>query len=184
MKSLLGRRVPRKRVLFGGLTAVLVAIVLSAGFHEYLYAIAWREFKGYQAEFVGLKVRLPLFWFKTDAQLFGQACIGRAYPSYLIDDPVITAMPISPREVKGTDEEVLQRRQGYLSVLNKKTDGVKSATTLDIHSKAFTLYCTRDWIGRSTTNLSCNAAKLPFILYYTGPNAIEPEAEAIFSSFE
>ena len=184
MKSLFGKEMTFRRVFFGLLTVALVVVALIVVYHDYAYSLLCREFDGDRTEFIGFKIRLPLFWFKTDAQLFGQSFVGRAYPGYLAGEPVITAMPISNGDVKNTDAEVLYRRQRDISGLSVKLDDFKSAAAIDIHSKAFTLYCTRNGIGSKTTNLSCSAAKIPFILYYTGPSAIEPEAEAIFSSFE
>jgi len=162
---------------------VLLAVGLIGEFRDYFYALLRREFEGNEAEFIGFKVHLPLFWFKNHGQLFGEEFIGRAYPSYRAGDPVITALPIS-RGVKNTDSEVLRSRQNTLSSLSKELEEFKGASVVDIHSKAMTLYCIKSSLGPSLVDLSCNAAKVPYKLDYTGPSTLEPEAEAIFTSFE
>ena len=178
------RKAIPKRIKIGVAVIAFAAVILIAGYSDYLHALLRRGFDGDRADFIGHKIRLPIFWFKGDKLLFGESFVGRAYPSYLIWKPAVSATPISPNEVKGTDAEVIERRRAMLKILAEKLDKTKSSTTVDIHSKAFTLYCIKDRLGPIAAALSCRAAGLPFILNYSGPMSVEPEAEMMLSSFE
>jgi len=180
---------PRKSILrklfFAGALVILVIIGLfGVKYQNYIYAVVWHSVHGNYVQVDGHRMKLPLLWWKREADTYDTTLLVRAARFRTPLESTITVDPLLLGEASDTDQEVLRIAQAMVSSRqNNSTWDVVSLVT--ITPKPFNLYCMRDDLSLvGYINIMCHAATARYSYTYQGHSIHEKEAMQIFSSIE
>lgn len=176
-------------LLLVGIVSVVIAFGLACTkYHQYAQAVIWHCEHGDYASIGAYRVKLPLLWWREDADVRNAFKLVRASPSSKFPGPEILVRPAYPGEVAGSGAEELQQTQAVISTLNHDPATGWSHSLMILTPRPFPLYCNSEHYSRFGLDLismlTCHAATLPYAIISSGSSKNEKEAEHILLSLE
>ncbi len=168
----------------------LILVFYAARYRKYAYAQVWHFRHGDTVKFGAYSLELPKRWWVLKNEFAGWTSISipRACKSTDIYEPEITVMPTTGGEVTENDVEQSRQTSSMVSRMNVNPVLGWTHSVTNIQARSSTWYCIRDTMTifgqHVSTTLTCNAARIPYELYYTGPPEQEQEAISIFENFQ
>ena len=162
---------------------VLLLVLMAISCQRYLFAIAWHCVHGNSAEMASYRIKVPLFWWKADTDVYGESRLVRATSIFASDSaPEVTVDLVNPGKERATNDDEMKAVQ-QLVARQRQSAGGTSTTFVLIHSGLFDLSCFKHFITPPPGNiLVCRATGIRYSFNYDGPSIYEKEAESIFSS--
>ena len=186
----------RTLISFCLIVVFLILVFYAARYRKYAYAQVWHFRHGDTVKFGAYSLELPKQWWVLKNEFAGWTTISipRACKSTEAYEPEIKVEATMGGETTDNDDEQYRQISSMVSSINHGPHSeldhlvTQTQTVTNFRSKNSTWYCMRETMivfsQHTDTTLSCNAARIPYELYYTGPPEQEQEAISIFETFQ
>ena len=183
-------RLSRKKLylLIALVGSVLIGAMFCFRYQHNIEAALWHRAHGNYVAIGEHRMMVPPLWWEGEPEIPNQTMLVRVHLSGDDSEPKIGVMGTGPGKVTHTDEDELQLVRAMVNSSNLKPQPEWTHSLVSLSGKKFNWYCIRSDLfilnANISTTLNCYTASLPYALDYSGPPALEKEAESIFQGIE